>query len=50
MPCSCIIRVEGTVSKVTGREIGIYVSRKHQQRLEPLLGKRVTVLVIAEEQ
>jgi hypothetical protein len=49
MPCDCIVRVEGTVTRVAGRNIGIYVSREYQHKLEALLGRRVTVLVLAEE-
>jgi hypothetical protein len=38
------------VTRVAGRNVGIYVSREYQRKLEPLLGKRVTVLVIVEGQ
>jgi len=44
-----IIRVEGTVTRVSGRDIGIYVSREFQHKLAPYLGVRVTVLVLVEE-
>jgi hypothetical protein len=47
MGCDCLIRVEGTISKVLGRDVGIYVSREHQHKLAPLLGRRVTVLLTA---
>jgi hypothetical protein len=49
MTCDCVIKVEGTITRVSGRDVGIYVSRECQHKLAPFLGRRVTVLVLAEE-
>jgi hypothetical protein len=46
-----IVWVTGTVAKITNRGLGlgIYVPSKLQGRLEPLRGRRVLVLVLADE-
>jgi hypothetical protein len=47
----CIVWVTGTVAKITNRGLGlgIYVPAKMQSRLEPLRGRRVLVLVLADD-
>jgi hypothetical protein len=47
----CIVWVVGTVARVTNRGLGlgIYVPSKLQGRLEPLRGRRVLVLVVADD-
>jgi hypothetical protein len=47
----CIVWVTGTVARVTNRGLGlgIYVPSKFQGRLEPLKGRRVLVLVVADD-
>jgi hypothetical protein len=47
----CVVWVTGTVARVTNRGLGlgIYVPAKLQGRLEPLKGRRVLVLVIADD-
>ena len=45
----CIVYVEGSVTKVTGRDIGIYVNREYQDKIKDLLGRRVRVLVIIDD-
>ena len=46
-----IVWVTGTVAKITNRGLGlgIYVPSKFQGRLEPLRGRRVLVLVLADD-
>jgi hypothetical protein len=46
-----IVWVTGTVAKITNRGLGlgIYVPSKFQGRLEPLRGRRVLVLVLAND-
>jgi hypothetical protein len=47
----CIVWVTGTVAKITNRGLGlaIYVPSKLQGKLEPLKGRRVLVIVLADE-
>jgi len=47
----CIVWVTGTVARITtrGLGLGIYVPAKLQGRLEPLKGRRVLVLVVADD-
>ncbi|MFP3311354.1 MAG: hypothetical protein RXO26_05955 [Caldivirga sp.] len=45
----CILYLEGSVTKVTGRDVGIYVSKDYQAKIRGLQGRRVRVLVIIDE-
>jgi hypothetical protein len=45
----CIVYVEGSVTKVTGRDVGIYVNREYQDKIKDLHGRRVRVLVIIDD-
>jgi len=45
----CVVYVEGSVTKVTGRDVGIYVNREYQDKIKDLLGRRVRVLVIIDD-
>jgi hypothetical protein len=46
---SCVVRVEGAVARISGGSIGIYVSRRYQDRIARFHGRRVTVLVIVDD-
>jgi len=45
----CVIYLEGSITKVTSQNIGIYVSRQYQPKIKDLQGKRVRVLVIIDD-
>ncbi len=45
----CILYLEGSVTKVTGRDVGIYVSKDYQAKIKDLQGRRVRVLVIVDD-
>ncbi len=45
----CVVYVEGSVTKVTGRDVGIYVSKDYQAKIKDLQGRRVRVLVIVDD-
>ena len=45
----CIVYVEGSVTKVTGRDVGIYVNREYQDKIRGLQGRRVRVLVVIDD-
>jgi ssDNA-binding replication factor A large subunit len=45
----CVVYVEGSVTKVTGRDVGIYVNREYQDKIKDLQGRRVRVLVIIDD-
>ena len=47
----CVVWVTGTVARITtrGLGLGIYVPAKLQGKLEPLKGRRVLVLVVADD-
>ena len=45
----CVVYVEGSVTKVTGRDVGIYVSKDYQAKIKDLQGRRVRVLVIIDD-
>ena len=45
----CILYLEGSVTKVTGRDVGIYVNREYQTKIKDLQGKKVRVLVIVDD-
>ena len=45
----CILFLEGSVTKVTGRDMGIYVIREYQNKIKDLQGKKVRVLVIIDD-
>ena len=45
----CILYLEGSVTKVTGRDVGIYVNREYQTKIKDLQGRRVKILVIVDE-
>ena len=49
MGLSCIVRVEGAIAKTSAYDYGIYVSRRHQNRIARFHGRRVTVLVIVDD-
>ena len=51
MVLGCIVWVTGTVARITtrGLGLGVYVPAKLQGKLEPLKGRRVLVLVIADD-
>jgi len=46
---SCVVRVEGAIARISGGSIGIYVSRRYQNRIARFHGRRVTVLVIIDD-
>ena len=45
----CVIYVEGSITKVTSQNIGIYVSRKYQSKIVSLQGKKARILVIVDD-
>ena len=45
----CVLYVEGSITKVTSQNIGIYVSRQYQPKIKDLQGKKVKVLVIIDD-
>jgi hypothetical protein len=47
----CMIYVEGTVTKVAGQRVGIYVYDKYARRIADLVGRRVKLIIldVAEE-
>jgi hypothetical protein len=47
----CIVWVTGTIARITtrGLGLGIYVPARLQGKLEPLKGRRVLVLVVADD-
>jgi len=45
----CLIYLEGSITKVTSQNIGIYISRQYQPKIKDLQGKRVRVLVIIDD-
>jgi hypothetical protein len=45
----CVVYLEGSVTKVTGRDVGVYISREFQDKIRGLQGRRVRVLVIIDE-
>jgi hypothetical protein len=44
-----VVFLEGSVTKVTGRDVGIYVNREYQTKIKDLQGRRVKILVIVDE-
>jgi len=48
-PVDCILYLEGSVTKVTGRDVGIYVNREYQTKIKDLQGRRVKILVIVDD-
>ena len=47
----CVVWVTGTIARITtrGLGLGIYVPARLQGKLEPLKGRRVLVLVVADD-
>jgi len=45
----CVVFLEGSVTKVTGRDVGVYISREFQDKIRGLQGRRVRVLVIIDD-
>jgi len=45
----CVIYLEGSITKVTSQNVGIYVSRQYQPKIKDLQGKKVRVLVIIDD-
>jgi len=45
----CVLFLEGSITKVTGRDVGIYVIREYQDKIKDLQGKKVRVLVIIDD-
>jgi len=45
----CVLFLEGSITKVTGRDIGIYITREYQDKIKDLQGKKVRVLVIIDD-
>jgi hypothetical protein len=45
----CVVYVEGSITKVTGRDVGIYVNREYQDKIKDLLGRKIRVLVIIDD-
>ena len=45
----CLTYLEGTVARINGRDVGIYVSRGYQDKIRGLQGRRVRVILIIEE-
>ena len=45
----CVIYLEGSITKVTSQNVGIYVSRRYQPKIKDLQGKKVRVLVIIDD-
>jgi len=43
-----VIYVEGTIYLHGGKEIRIYVHKKYWDKLKPLIGKKVRILIIEE--
>lgn len=43
---TCMIYVEGTVTKVAGQRIGIYVYDRFAKRLADLVGRRVKLVIL----
>jgi hypothetical protein len=44
----CVVYLEGSVARINGRDVGIYVSRGFQGRIRGLQGRRVRVILIIE--
>jgi len=44
-----VVFLEGSVTKVTGRDVGIYINREYQGKIKDLQGRRVRVLVIVDD-
>lgn len=49
MPVDCLVYIEGAVSRISGRDWGIYVSKEYQGKIKELQGKRVRVLVVVDD-
>ena len=45
----CVVYLEGSVTKVTGRDVGVYISREFQDKIRGLQGRSVRVLVIIDD-
>jgi hypothetical protein len=45
----CVVWVFGSISRVTKRGLGIYVPVEYQDRIAPFRGRRVLVLVVADD-
>ncbi len=41
-----VIYVEGTVTKVAGQRIGIYIYDRYAKRLADLVGRRVKLIIL----
>jgi hypothetical protein len=41
-----VIYVEGTVTKVAGQRIGIYIYDRYARRISDLVGKRVKLIIL----
>jgi hypothetical protein len=46
-----VIYIEGTVTKIAGQRIGIYVHDRYAKRISNLVGRRVKLIIldVAEE-
>jgi hypothetical protein len=49
VPVDCLVYIEGAVSRISGRDWGIYVSKEYQGKIKELQGKRVRVLVVVDD-
>jgi len=41
-----LIYVEGTITKVAGQHIGIYIYDKYAKRIADLIGRRVKLIIL----
>jgi hypothetical protein len=44
--CVGLIYVEGTITKVAGNRIGIYVYDRYARRIADLVGRRVKLIIL----
>ena len=45
----CLVFIEGTISKISGSDWGIYVFKEYQGKIKGLQGRRVKVLVVVDD-
>jgi hypothetical protein len=45
----CVVYLEGSITKVTSKDVGIYISREYQPKIKDLQGRRVKILVIVDD-
>jgi hypothetical protein len=49
VPVDCLVFIEGAISKISGRDWGIYVFKEYQGKIKDLQGRRVKVLVVVDD-